>query len=310
MLYIDDLKESNEFLNNLLGDMLSAVLVLDMNACVKSYNDSFLSMFPGPENKIQGQPFGNALGCMYAVEEGETCGATSNCENCTLRNSLLNALTKKIPAYKERLTRKFYIRGRQITKYFLYTARYVHLKNEEMVLIIMDDITERIEAQLKLKKMQTADGLTQLYNHKHIYYKLEEEINRARRYGNALSLMLVDVDHFKEINDAFGHKTGDQTLAKVAQVIKSNLRGTDSAGRYGGEEFIIILPHTSLQNACVTAERIRKAMEFTKFQGVNRQVTVSIGVAGFLSDLPLELIYKAEEQLYKAKKNGRNRIEN
>jgi diguanylate cyclase (GGDEF)-like protein len=309
MFNISNLKESNEFLNVLLENLESAVFIVDKNLCVQNFNNSFKALFHKTEDKILEQLFGNALGCAYTVDEGKNCGETSNCPHCTLRDSLLKAFTNKVPTYKAQLIRKFYINHQAITKYLLYSSKYVTFNNEEMVLVIVDDITGLMEANLKLKEMAIKDGLTQLYNHKHSYYKLEEEITRANRYGNKLSVIMFDIDHFKAINDTYGHQTGDKTLVAVSQAIKNNLRDIDHAGRYGGEEFMVTLPQTGLENAYITAERIRRAIESTRFQEGKIKITISGGVVEFQEESALILIGKADELLYKAKQKGRNRIE-
>ncbi|MGD2090694.1 MAG: diguanylate cyclase [Candidatus Aminicenantes bacterium] len=309
MLNISNLRESNAFLNVLLENLVSAVFVVDKNICIQSFNDSFKALFHKSEDKILGQLCGNALECAYTVEEGKNCGETSNCQHCTLRDSLLKAFTHKVPTYKAQLFRKFYINHQAITKYFLYSSKYVTYNNEGMVLVIVDDNTELMKASLKLKEMAITDGLTQLYNHKHSYYKLEEEITRATRYGNRLAVIMLDIDHFKAINDTYGHQIGDTTLVAVSQLIKDNLRDIDHVGRYGGEEFIVILPQTGLDNAYITAQRIRRAIESARFHEGKIKMTVSGGVVEFKEESALILIGKADELLYKAKQNGRNRIE-
>jgi diguanylate cyclase (GGDEF)-like protein len=309
MLNISNLKESNAFLNALLENLVSAVFLVDKNICIQSFNDSFKALFHKPEDKILGELCGNALGCVYTVDEAKKCGDTSNCQHCTLRDSLLKALIEKVPTYKAQLFRKFYINNQVISKYFLYSSKYVTYNNEEMVLVIVDDNTELMESNLKLKEMAITDGLTQLYNHKHSYYKLEEEITRATRYGNRLSIIMIDIDHFKAINDTYGHLIGDKTLVAVGQVIKNNLREIDHVGRYGGEEFMVILPQTGLGNAYTTAERIRRSIESTRFEEGKIKITISGGVVEFRDENALMLIGKADELLFKAKQTGRNTIE-
>lgn len=309
MFNISDLEESNAFLNGLLENLTSAVFIVDKNNNVRSVNHSFKTLFHKSEDKILGQLYGNVLGCVYAVEEGKKCGETSYCQHCTLKDSLLKAFTGKTTINKAQLIRNFYINRQNITKYFLYSIKNFTLNNEEMVMVIFDDITELMETNLKIKKMAVFDGLTELYNHKHSYYKLEEEVSRAKRYGNKLSVIMFDVDRFKSINDIYGHQIGDKTLAAISQVIKNNLRDIDHAGRYGGEEFLAILPQTSLENAYLTAERIRSTIESTKFKGGKIKITISGGVVEFQGEEPLTLIGRADEALYKAKQKGKNRIE-
>jgi diguanylate cyclase (GGDEF)-like protein len=313
MFSLNDLKESNDFLNVLVDNLVSAVFIVDKNIRVQSFNDSFKALFHKPEEQILGELCGNALGCSYVINEGKDCGSTSNCGACMLRNSLVKAFSLKVPAFKERLTRKFYIDEKEVLKYFMYTSKYVVFNGEEMVLVLVDDITELMTANLELKKMAVTDGLTELYNHKHIYFKLEEEISRARRYGTTLSLLMMDIDYFKRINDNYGHQTGDKTLIAVGKLIRDIIRDVDYAGRYGGEEFMIILPQTQLKNACATAERIRKKVESHHFEEIKEPVTLCVGTAELIletekPETALKLIDRADKLLYQAKQAGRNRV--
>lgn len=165
----------------------------------------------------------------------------------------------------------------------------------------------------QLEKLANFDSLTKLYNRQAGLSKLRELINRAKRYKEDFSLIMLDLDHFKKVNDRYGHLTGDDVLEKVAALIRGNLRNTDVAGRYGGEEFIIILTRTDLTGAQVVAQRIRRMIETAEMKdsaGNVFSITVSQGLAGWdPGEDAHSLIYRADEALYKAKENGRNRVE-
>ena len=167
--------------------------------------------------------------------------------------------------------------------------------------------------QEKLEKLANFDSLTGLYNRRSILRKLGEQLKYARRYREELSLIMLDIDHFKKVNDQYGHLTGDEVLAEVATLIRQNIRVVDAAGRYGGEEFIIILPKTDLSSALVIAERIRKTIEATEmkdFEGKVFGITVSQGLSSWKpGDDEYSLISCADDALYGAKENGRNRVE-
>jgi len=308
---ISDLKDSNEFLKVLLENLSSAIFIVDKNLRIRNFNDSFRALFYKTEDRILGELCGNALGCAFAVEENKNCGTASNCGKCVLRGSLIKAFTEKIPAYKELLEREFFVDEKKVLKYFQYTTKYVRFNNNEMVLIIVDDITELEKSYQKMKEMAVTDGLTDLYNHNHIFRQLEEEIDKSKRYGNPLSLFMLDIDFFKSINDTHGHQAGDEVLKKVSRCIKKGIRKIDIPGRYGGEEFMVILPQTNLEKALVSAERIRRNIEMLrpKNNGTPLEVTISGGVVTFQNETALQLVEKADILLYKAKKNGRNRIE-
>ncbi|TDR17435.1 diguanylate cyclase [Marinicella litoralis] len=163
-----------------------------------------------------------------------------------------------------------------------------------------------------LYKRAITDDLTQLFTRQHVDEVLAQEIIRAQRYQQPLSLLILDLDHFKRINDSYGHTTGDQVLQKFSAVIKQHVRECDLAGRFGGEEFIVILPDTDLVGAHAFAERIRKAtakMVIVK-GNQNIKVTVSIGAASYQAqheENALLLLEDADKALYQAKEQGRNR---
>ncbi len=180
--------------------------------------------------------------------------------------------------------------------------------------IMIDRLKEKEEiadrALESLKAISIRDGLTKIYNRKYITDYLEEEVKRSKRYSNSLSIIIFDIDFFKSINDSFGHQMGDIVLVRCAETLRNNLRETDVIGRYGGEEFLVVLPETDLQSAYELANRLRENLAQLKWEfDANRKVTVSGGVAENLDDDAAKLIGRADELLYVAKDKGRNRIE-
>jgi len=167
-----------------------------------------------------------------------------------------------------------------------------------------------LEYSRLLEKMAITDGLTGLFNHSYIYQLLEDRIQESLRYGNKLSLVMFDLDHFKAVNDTFGHEFGNKVLMEVANTLKQKVRSADLLGRYGGEEFLLICPETNLEEALTAAERLRKAVENLVF-GNGLRITISGGAAEF--DMKMlgpaaSLIEYADDALYLAKRLGRNRI--
>jgi diguanylate cyclase (GGDEF)-like protein len=160
-----------------------------------------------------------------------------------------------------------------------------------------------------LEQLSVTDGLTGLLNRRYLEERLAEEIKRSNRYGYPMSFMMIDVDHFKSYNDAFGHPAGDQVLKMVAKCFRETLRGADVAARYGGEEFSILLPQTTSSEAETIAERVREHIAATEFP--HRAVTISIGIASCCLDLNSapELLGAADRALYGAKRKGRNAIQ-
>ena len=166
--------------------------------------------------------------------------------------------------------------------------------------------------QQELEKLAVTDSLTRLANRKQIMTSLKTHIENYRRYAAEFSLLMMDIDHFKEVNDTHGHLMGDMVLVQVAEIFNKVLRSMDVAGRYGGEEFLVILGQTTVQSAMLTAERIRQAVEHYPFvyQDIELHITISTGVTGIISgdDTDNTLISRADKALYEAKTRGRNQV--
>jgi diguanylate cyclase (GGDEF)-like protein len=180
------------------------------------------------------------------------------------------------------------------------------------------ELRARVRAALRTKRLQDLlqqqsflDGLTGLWNRGYLDHRLEGELNIARRYERRLSLLLGDIDHFKRVNDTFGHLFGDYVIQRIAEAISTHARRSDISCRYGGEEFAVLLPSAGLEEASLVAERLRIAVEASPFQlrGTQLQVTISFGVASTEGLDPLtseSLIARADRALYNAKESGRN----
>lgn len=170
----------------------------------------------------------------------------------------------------------------------------------------------RVKLYENIERIAITDGLTELYTRRYLEERLEEEIKRSVRRNIKLSFLMIDVDHFKKINDEHSHLTGDQVLHAIGEIIKQNIRGIDIAARYGGEEFSLILPDTDQKGAHYAAERIRHAVEESSIRAYDAElkVTVSIGVATCPKDGKKmdDIIDRADQALYLAKQKGRNCI--
>jgi diguanylate cyclase (GGDEF)-like protein len=166
----------------------------------------------------------------------------------------------------------------------------------------------------RLFRLAVIDGLTGLYLRRYMELRLAEEEKRIRRYGGQMALLMADVDHFKKLNDTFGHQQGDVVLQEMAEILQQSVRtGLDVVCRYGGEEFVVIMPHTDSAGARSVAERIRRGCENKQFTGLepSRRVTISSGLACMDQQTAVsaqELLRRADEALYRAKENGRNRV--
>jgi two-component system, cell cycle response regulator len=164
----------------------------------------------------------------------------------------------------------------------------------------------------EIYQLTISDGLTQVNNKRYFLEYLEREMGRCHRYNRSLSLIMFDIDHFKSINDTNGHLAGDYVLRELAQTLKPRIRREECFARYGGEEFSIVMPEAGPENARKFAEKIRKLVEDHRFSFENKDisVTISLGVADLTGDMtePLQFIKLADQNLYKAKKSGRNRV--
>lgn len=192
---------------------------------------------------------------------------------------------------------------------FLFNLTVVFSMFSYLALFYVNTVSR---AQRKLQFMATTDPLTRLFNRRHLIDLAEKEIARFDRNPLQLTFLLLDIDHFKQFNDQYGHDVGDRVLERISSVLTSSLRTQDSLGRWGGEEFLAILPDTDCQQAVATAERIRAAVEQDQWEcdGVLLSVTLSIGVSQYRPGEDLSLaIARADRALYQGKEGGRNRVE-
>jgi diguanylate cyclase (GGDEF)-like protein/PAS domain S-box-containing protein len=213
------------------------------------------------------------------------------------------------------------------------TVRHLHsicapILEDSKVLYVVEairDITERVKTERELEEktaelvdanrllsqVAITDSLTQVYNRHHFDGLLHKEVKRlTRKKYSHLSLMMIDIDHFKKLNDRYGHLTGDTVLREVAKLLKENIRATDTIARYGGEEFAIVMPDTHLEGAAYRAEVLRKILQNTEFRGHDGsiRITISIGVAAYSAGSPRDFVAMADQALYQAKHSGRNAV--
>lgn len=197
--------------------------------------------------------------------------------------------------------------GKDGNTYYL-EQNILPMKDENNRIISYMAIGNDITAKKEVERLSEIDKLTGIYNRRKLDEYMESELNRAKRYHQPLSFMILDIDHFKNINDTYGHPVGDSTLQTLAKILTDNLRKSDILGRYGGEEFLIICPETNNNQAALLAEKLRACVENTLFDDI-KNMTISIGVAEFEGENTVkELLSRADRALYQAKHNGRNRV--
>lgn len=203
-------------------------------------------------------------------------------------------ITKKLNSYKSHLEQ-------------VVEERTNELKTKNALL--EQEIEGKQEIEARLKHLATVDPLTSIYNRRKFNEVLSYELRRDERYPGGLSLILCDLDHFKNINDSYGHNKGDEVLKSFTEMVKNMIRSSDTFARWGGEEFVLLLPETGFETAIQLAEKIKQKTENKLFSNTCK-MTVSFGITQFLEgDTETALFKRADDALYKAKTNGRNRLE-
>jgi diguanylate cyclase (GGDEF)-like protein len=209
-----------------------------------------------------------------------------------------------------------FLNGQQIKEEALQSGDKINIGEHILRFELLDEIDR--EYQLQIRRLLSHDDLTGLLSSRSFFSELRRESARASAEKRPFCVLMMDVDHFKEVNDTYGHLTGSKTLEEIGMCIMRSLRSGDVAARFGGEEFAAFLLDATLTQAIVAAERIRSEIENQKFSVVRRNtpaathhVTISIGIASFPSDSsdPIELVEMADSALYRAKREGRNRVD-
>ncbi len=180
--------------------------------------------------------------------------------------------------------------------------------NPEILKIKVDTLLQKYT---EINKLVRFDGLTKLYNRRALESYFNQELNRVIRYQQNLSVLMLDIDHFKRINDLYGHNAGDEVLKKIAEHLQEQIRDVDIAARYGGEEFVILMPETDKDTAYMVATRLKESIAQINYSRPEFKVTVSIGIASAPKDgtTAQELLKQADQAMYLAKRNGKNRVE-
>lgn len=190
-----------------------------------------------------------------------------------------------------------------------YELHISYIEEADLVRVYVLDITQRKRAEREIHILATTDSLTGIANRREFSLILGNEVSRARRYGMPLSLVMYDLDHFKQVNDTWGHDVGDAVLQGVTRLVRQNIRTVDIPARWGGEEFMVLMPQSGLSAAASAAEKLRQAISLHRFDKVD-SMTASFGVTEFVPrDDFNSLLKRVDDALYRAKERGRNRVE-
>ncbi|MEE9910259.1 MAG: GGDEF domain-containing protein [Deltaproteobacteria bacterium] len=285
-----------------------AIILLDQEGTILDCNPFFLEN-TGLSEKPIGQPISTFSGAGFSSDEDP---AQKDFRSIKLTFILNHSQEQSLSGHVIKIGDRYII--------FAHTIR---LTDHELVTTLskltdeLTDLTRELNkknreleaANETITQLMNTDPLTGLTNRRQLKEMLDAEMSKARRHGHPLSALMIDIDHFKAINDACGHDAGDRVLVKVAETLRSTCRKEDIVARYGGEEFVVILPDSPAASALECAERIRKAIQKTVYPEIDRPVTASFGATLFLAaDTEDSLIKRADAALYKAKAAGRNRV--
>ncbi|HEX4456769.1 MAG TPA: GGDEF domain-containing protein [Polyangia bacterium] len=259
--------------------------------------------------------YGSELGKKYNLNAPSlVIGRSSKCDIQIDQESISRNHTKIVNTSKSILIRDLgstngtYVNDEPIDEYVMRDGDLIKIGRTIFKFLTGGNIENAYHEEIY--RLTTIDGLTQIFNKRYFLETLEREIARSHRYRRELSLVMFDIDHFKKVNDTFGHLAGDYVLKHLAQTVKTRIRREDCFARYGGEEFSIVLPEIDGLNSKPFAEKIRQLVEATdfKFENTSMPVTISMGVATLDMDStdPQALIKRADERLYEAKSSGRN----
>lgn len=329
------LKEEQTYLETLLLEMGEGVIVLDNSKRVKFANKRFLEMTGYSEKEIRGIEL---LEIFDPNERESIKNRLEECiknEECKVRISIIAKDKRLIPTLSSIKVLRV---NEEALEYLIVFSDLTEIEKKEKELedaleeikTLNEELNRRSQqleialASLDMKLFETerakeeaeklaiTDSLTGLFNRRFLEEKLANELIRVKAFKNYLSIVMADIDHFKRINDTYGHKVGDEVLKMLGIILKANVREEDVVARYGGEEFVILLHNVSKYDAYKIAERIRIEVEETSFKeiGVLERITISFGISCFPTDgeEAIDLLRKADQALYQAKSSGRNRV--
>jgi diguanylate cyclase (GGDEF)-like protein/PAS domain S-box-containing protein len=277
--------------SQILSTTQDLVAYIDKNFIFRTINDAYLRIYKKSREKIVGHSVEELVGKDYFEKK-----IKGNIQQCLNGQGIQQQEWFDFPDGKRRC---------MFMSYYPLLAKDKHVTG---VVLNSVDITKIKQLEEELKRLSVTDPLTQIFNRTKFDQALKEEIKRCRRYNTELSIIMFDIDHFKHFNDTYGHDVGDKILVNLVNLVKKCIRDTDILSRWGGEEFMLLLPHTSLQNAVKLAERIRIKIKEHTFAKVD-SITCSFGVCEFIKEDNEEtLIKRVDNALYESKRSGRNKV--
>ncbi len=289
--YEQKLKNSEKLLSNILNSTLDLIFYKDKDFKYLGCNDSFEKFVGMSKEELVGHDDFELFSEDMA--------------------SLFREMDIKMLKKNEVSSNYEWITYKDGTKRYMYVQKIpFNYKNDEIgILGIARDVSELYNTQQMLKQQAIIDELTNAYNRKFYNDKVDELLSNYNRYKRTFSIAMIDIDDFKKINDSYGHQKGDEVLIELVKIIKSIIRTNDFLTRIGGEEFVVLLPETSLKDSLSVVEKIRSSIQNTLNILENQDVTISIGVTEVQADDTEDIMFKrVDELLYKSKKTGKNKI--
>ena len=305
---LEDSKGTGTLFQKTFLDCPMGILIVDEATYLVDANNFMFRIFGIEKKDIRGTKFGNIFRCSAAEKKEHLCGTFENCRTCSLRNAITYVLNTGNPISHVELEHEFSLNGRSDTMWFLINAVPITYGDSRFVIVSFADITKRKSLEENLRKLGITDELTSLYNRRFIIDQLEKLSFDNNLADSPLSIVLLDIDNFKYVNDNFGHLVGDEVLKTLSSILSSAIRHSDYAGRYGGEEFLLLLPKTTRQGAGILIERILKVLSATRIESIDYPITFSAGIVELYKPVDdiSEVLDAADKLLYQRKADGKN----
>lgn len=302
---------STDFAEYLFNNLDIAIFIVDKERRIRRANDPFRSLFSISDIALLNVLYGDGMKCKFAHLKNGHCGDAEACKSCPIQKSIENALGGEQKTTITYIPWELSIDNEVTTKYLQFTCKPVDFFDTPMVIITVHDITELEDQKQQIRDLANRDFLTGLVNRRFFFEVGESFFFTAKREFINIGIAMFDIDYFKRVNDDLGHAAGDYVIKEIAEIIKGTIRKNDVAARFGGEEFCLLLQCTHPNDAYTVVEKIRTTIAGYSFSYKNIEIRVSMscGLTIILGNTLEAMINKADDFLYKAKHNGRNRTE-
>ncbi len=304
---------NNELFSTVFKYSPIGLIIIDEEARLYKVNNYFFKYLGMPYHEVTDKRFGNMFSCSIIDGSSLVCGESLSCRQCQIRNAINEVLLYGKTIESIDIPHKFTIKTQIETKWFIISASPITFNSKKYVLMSFVDITQRKRLEDQLTILGITDELTGLYNRRYLIERCKRMISECHNTNQVMSLVIIDLDNFKYINDTYGHSVGDDVLIAFAETLRDNLRSCDLAGRFGGEEFIIALPNAPLDIANKVIRRIQNHFEQLSLLRFNKPISFSGGLIQIPSDYREALSFeealeKADSLLYWAKNKSKGTI--